>query len=485
MLARKREVEMKGQSVTMPDRNLTRYERKVTPMERFLMYSPYSIVTMVIRIKGNVSESMLRDSVAKIQGRHVNLRVRIKEDPDHVPWFTSEGVGEIPVAVVPRESDEHWIKVHQEASTVPFEFADRPAIRFILVQSPGVSELIILCHHIICDGLSLAYLARDVMTHLGDPDREVDVLPDPVLMNSDTMPAGISVNGIVKFFITRINKQWKKERIHFDQEDYRNIHEAYWAKYKHQILSIELTEVQTSALVERCRKKGVSVNSALSAAFIGAQSRVQGKKPYHSNVFVAASVRDRLRKPVGEVMGFYAGMVNIKYAYDDGLGFWKNAQRFHQMIQPLFVNKNLFSDYRTWCYLDPAILEAIHFKKLGGLVAPRQSRYQKLSAFGKRDDAVLSILKRDKQDSLERIFMGTAVTNLTRMDFPRQYGALELDRLIMQPGGGFPLANANLVLGAVTCAGKLSLIVEYAEQAIDSETARRIKAAAMGFLQEE
>jgi hypothetical protein len=71
------------------------------------------------------------------------------------------------------------------------------------------------------------------------------------------------------------------------------------------------------------------------------------------------------------------------------------------------------------------------------------------------------------------------------MDFPRQYGALELDRLIMQPGGGFPLANANLVLGAVTCAGKLSLIVEYAEQAIDSETARRIKAAAMGFLQEE
>jgi hypothetical protein len=38
-------------------------------------------------------------------------------------------------------------------------------------------------------------------------------------------------------------------------------------------------------------------------------------------------------------------------------------------------------------------------------------------------------------------------------------GTLELDRLIMQPGGAIPLANVNLVLGAVTCADKLSLVV--------------------------
>lgn len=30
------------------------------------------------------------------------------------------------------------------------------------------------------------------------------------------------------------------------------------------------------------------------------------------------------------------------------------------------------------------------------------------------------------------------VTNLTRMDFPRKYGELELDRLIMNPGGAIP-----------------------------------------------
>jgi hypothetical protein len=78
--------------------------------------------------------------------------------------------------------------------------------------------------------------------------------------------------------------------------------------------------------------------------------------------------------------------------------------------------------------------------------------------------------------------MGTAVTNLTRMDFPNKYGTLELDRLIMNPGGAFPLAMVNIVLGAVTCAGKLSLLVEYAEQTIDTSTVEKVRDRAMGFL---
>ena len=86
---------------------------------------------------------------------------------------------------------------------------------------------------------------------------------------------------------------------------------------------------------------------------------------------------------------------------------------------------------------------------------------------------------------LDRIITGTAVTNLTRLDFPREYGALELDRLIMRPGGAFPLANVNLVLGAVTCAGKLSLVIEYVENNIDIGTMEKIEDAAMEFLLSE
>ncbi|MBU2647588.1 hypothetical protein KKI24_22970 [bacterium] len=181
-------------------------------------------------------------------------------------------------------------------------------------------------------------------------------------------------------------------------------------------------------------------------------------------------------------MGFFAGLVNLKNRYNRKTVFWENARRLHQAVTPLYTNRHLFREPLLWCYLDPAILEAIHFKLLGGLVPPHFTRYQKLSAFHKQKDVVGSLLKRKKMESLGKPIMGTAVTNLTRLDFPEQYGDLVLDRLIMNPGGAFPPAMVNLVLGAVTIAGKLSLVLEYVEDTVDTETMEKIRDTAMAFL---
>jgi NRPS condensation-like uncharacterized protein len=462
-----------------------KYKRKVTSPERLFTRSPFSIVTMVARIKGNVSEEMLKSAVAKAQLRHALLRVRIKEDTDHGQWFTSKGVQEIPVEILPRQSENDWIRIHAEASKIPYEFGSRPAIRFVLIQSPNVSELIILCHHIICDGMSLAYLARDLMVHLGDPARDVEVLPAPAPITLDNLPSDVSQSGLRKFFINRMNQQWAEEGVYFDNEDYEILTKTYWDNYNHEIFSVELSEAETSALVARCREENVTVNSALTAAFSGAQSFVQGKKPYHARTVIATSLRDRLPNPPGEGMGFYAAGVELKLKYKHKTSFWENARRYHKKIKPNFTNKKVFGQFLDWLYLEPTFFEAMNFKKLGGLVPPDPTRYEKLSAFGKKEDVVLRLLKRDKMESPKMMFMGPAITNLGRLDFPKTYGALELDRLIMQPGGAFPLSHVNLVLGAVTCSGKLSLVVEYAEEAVDTQTMETIKDKAMEFLLHE
>jgi hypothetical protein len=321
------------------------------------------------------------------------------------------------------------------------------------------------------------------MQHLGDPDREVELLSDPIVpIDRDNMPLGVTLNPVARFFIRRINRKWEEDKVFFDQEDYIDLSKTYWSHFSHEMLSVEFSEAQTSALVHRCRDEGVTVNSALAAAFVGAQTAVRGDDPSHASIGVAGSLRHRLQRPVGAVMGFYAGVATLKYRYRSQVGFWENARRFHHRATPLYTNKHLFKDLLGWCYLELAILESINFRRLGGLVPPHFARYHKLSAFSKRNDVVSSVLTRGRLDSLERIVMGTAVTNLTRMHFPREYGGLELDHLMMKPGGAFPLTNVNLVLGAVTCAGKLSLILEYAEQAADTQTMQQVKDKAMTFL---
>ena len=65
------------------NQEVMKYERKVTSAERFLARSPFSIVTMVARIKGNVSGEMLKNAVVQVAQRHSLLRVRIIDDDDH------------------------------------------------------------------------------------------------------------------------------------------------------------------------------------------------------------------------------------------------------------------------------------------------------------------------------------------------------------------------------------------------------------------
>ena len=147
---------------------LKKVKRKLSPLERRFTRSPFYLVTMMARIKGHVSEDMIRTAVLNVQQRHAHLRARIEEDADHNLWLTSEGAGEIPIEIIPRVSEGQWLEAYYRHCKIPFKFSERPPIRFILVQSPELSELIIFCHHIICDGKSLAYLVRDIMDCLGE-----------------------------------------------------------------------------------------------------------------------------------------------------------------------------------------------------------------------------------------------------------------------------------------------------------------------------
>ncbi len=460
----------------------TIYERRLTAAERWLLWSPYAIVSMVARIKGVINSYDLREVITKVHQRHTLLRVRLRVDENHVPWFTSENVQEIPVEVLPRKSEKDWIEVINNSSKIPFNFEKHSPIRFVLVYSPAISELIIMCHHIICDGLSLAYLARDMLEYMGDPTRSVEILPYPMPLDLASLPKDIRLSGLVKTVITKISRKWKATEVHFDQKDYEELTRAYWQHFQHQVISVELSEDLTSQLVSKCRIEKVTVNTALTAAFVAAQVKEQGEKSFHTAIMIASSVRDRLLPPAGESMGYYAGGVTLKYKYNQKMSFWENARKLHQKLESLYSNKILFNEPLTWSYLDPAILESLNFKMLGSLVSPDSPRHEKLSSFGQRDDVVSSILKRQGMSSLKKQFLSTAVTNLTRLDFPRKYGALELDRFIINPGGGFPLAMVNLVIGAVTCAGKLSLLLEHEENTFDSGTIGRIKERALALL---
>ena len=64
----------------MVEKQEKKYERRISPLERMFTRSTFSKVTVVARIKGKVTENMVKNAASKAQQRHPLLRVKIKVD---------------------------------------------------------------------------------------------------------------------------------------------------------------------------------------------------------------------------------------------------------------------------------------------------------------------------------------------------------------------------------------------------------------------
>ena len=82
--------------------NTDKYNRKVSPIERFFTYSPFSLVSLIARIKGKVSKEQLVKSVSILSQKHSLLKVKITDKNNGDLWFTSDEVEEIPIEVINR-----------------------------------------------------------------------------------------------------------------------------------------------------------------------------------------------------------------------------------------------------------------------------------------------------------------------------------------------------------------------------------------------
>jgi len=155
--------------------------------ERVMLMLPCNVV-MMARIKGYVDPEMLQSTVEKLRVRHAFLAVRVRLAEDDSAVYDTRDVPALPVRSIVRTSDSQWLDVALEEYRTSFPIETGPLIRFILVHSQDLSELIICGHHAVCDGISLSFLIRDILSHLSASGREVEPQLPPPPINYQTAP---------------------------------------------------------------------------------------------------------------------------------------------------------------------------------------------------------------------------------------------------------------------------------------------------------
>jgi len=455
------------------------YKMKMVDVEPQFLWATSANLSVVIRIKGYLSINDLKKSLNKVRKRHPLLNARILIDHSHDEmWYVSDAKQEFPLRVVSRRSDSQWFEEVLHEEKIPFVMEKGPLIRFILLQSEAQSELIIFCQHIICDGISLYYLARDILHFIANPNEPVDdILYPPAfipkkLLKSKRLFSDIVVN----LFFDIIQKLWEKKKVIFNQDDFNILHKAYWDKYNYCVLLMELPKNQTSYLVKNCHGNNVTVNSVLSTAFLAAYYDVMGGfKGIKQFVSVPVNIRNRLNKSVGDSFGLFVDVVKFRFKYNPKKSFLGNAGDFGEEVKSQIGYKKQYKVLLSLRRLSPSFLSAISFATYGNMIIPRNNYNEKIFAFSKDEKNICVKLT----DRINANFSGTVIVNMGSLDFPTRYGALEVDRSILAVSAS-PLIDLNLAI--ITISGRLTLSLNYVEENISTETMNKIMDRAKNYL---
>lgn len=148
---------------------LTPSQRRFWLLDSLELRQAFLHVELSLRLEGSLDLDRLTRRIAELPDRHEGLRLRVTADENGVPHRRLADASGIEVRHFdwrdesPAGLDERLSDLRTGLTDERFDLASGPVFRAGLVQLPGdLTELILVAHHLVCDGASLRVLARDL-----------------------------------------------------------------------------------------------------------------------------------------------------------------------------------------------------------------------------------------------------------------------------------------------------------------------------------
>ncbi|KAB1947184.1 amino acid adenylation domain-containing protein [Micromonospora sp. ALFpr18c] len=133
-------------------------------------------IAVPLRVRGPLDVAALRRALADLTRRHESLRTRFPADVDGRPTVVLDDVVEVPLTVVDAADDAAAQALVDRAAAEPFDLANGPLLRALLIRlAPTEHVLFLGQHHIVGDGWSVDVLLRDLIARYRDG--ELPALP--------------------------------------------------------------------------------------------------------------------------------------------------------------------------------------------------------------------------------------------------------------------------------------------------------------------
>jgi hypothetical protein len=370
-------------------------------------------------------------AVALARKRHPLLGVRLAFAENATPLFLKEDVGLSRITVISGSAVDQWKRQVISELQTPFALDSRPLIRFTLLQSERAADLLITCHHSICDGLSLAYLLQDLMNFLENPDQAVEPLKEHPRTHSTSIPGEVRLGSLERLFAFALSRRLRVWGGRCGVNDPASAWAGASAAESLKTDFWHLSREQTRSLLERCRAEGVTANTALNTAFVASSPPLDGRLKRmgydDARVCVPVGCRDRYRIPPGRRFGLFAV-----------------ARAFHGTIQRQTTDRKLFRKMLFLEETDPLFVDSLSARLRTGHFARARS-----------GNPLIRLLRKNSLASSLRCLV---VSNLGSIDYRPRYGDLVLENAFLVPANDGLSEN---VIGVVTARERMNFSMCY------------------------
>ena len=391
---------------------------------------------MTARVVGKFSTNQLKQALAVVQQRHPMLRMRIVPDELGQPRLIEDSAS-IPLRIVQRKREQHWqYQVEQELAQ-PFNWSQAPLVRVVLVHSTDVSEIIVTSHHSIGDGLSSAYLLRDIVQAIGTPEYEQQLLPERPSFE-DLIPE------VIKTTTPNSPNSFANRKEGLPTTPVLSVEVASKPSRQPRLLCWSLSSQETTRLISRCRQEQTSVHAAICAAFRLAIA-TQSKQSSTLKCLSPINIRRYLSPSIESDFGYY---------------FW-----FGLTSHTITANQSLWDIARSLkSQLDQQMLPDKIFE---GIPA-----YQAFMSTNPRPSQMY-------QSFVEQYDHDLLVSNLGRLNFHKQFGQLQLEGIY----GPAVLVGRSMkkvpIVGVATWKDKMCFTFTYSELNMSLVEAEQLQTEAM------
>jgi NRPS condensation-like uncharacterized protein len=360
------------------------------------------IFCVAARVRGRIEYDKLAKAAAAVQSRHGILAAAIRRSPDGRRTFYASSN---PLFIEVRKAvDATW----QEAAALdvvrPFDMENGPLVRIIALEDGIGADILLTMHHAVADGMSAVMVLRDLLcAHAG-----MELMKHASIESMDQLLAKDLPSALHNMPLKDVGgaydvKPWME----------RN-------DFVPKVRTITLDRSSTDRIVSAAREHNTTVHSVLSVAF----ARV-----LHGNGITTAQGSVRVVSPINvrpylnntQQCGlFFSGMMDVYKPSNSS--FWDDARAAHASIVK-FQNK------------DAALRTLVNAIRLSD-----------------RDDSPQAA-KEAMRPIVNRELL---LSNLGRINIPRNYGPLHLER-VTGPIMSQCVHGDNLI-GAATFQGELQLV---------------------------